>query len=516
MLNNIKNNLKKPILLCILDGWGIGKKDVNLNAIFKANTPNYDSILANYPNSKLGTSGLDVGLPDGQMGNSEVGHMTIGSGRVIYQDLPRINKAIESNELEKHPYLKSLIKNCKENNKPCHLLGLLSEGGVHSHQDHITYLAKIIANHNITVKIHAFLDGRDVEQKNSLKAITKFENEIKDFPNIKIATISGRYYAMDRDNKWDRIKLAYDSIIKAKGNTATNAIEAIEKSYQENITDEFLIPTTINNFNGINDGDALLVANFRADRIRQISHALLDPNFEEFETKNLKFCSKVAMTRYSKDLDKYYSILFPKIEVKNSLGEILQQNNLKQLRIAETEKYAHVTFFFSGGQEKEFEGEERILIKSPNVATYDLKPNMSANQVGESLKTAIESNKYDFIVVNYANPDMVGHSGVFNAAVNACEIIDNQLNILKDTILKQDGLMLVTADHGNIEKMITKNGKPHTAHTTNPVPFILIGNDVSNFTLKDGTLADITPTILNLMTIKKPQEVTGNNLIKLK
>jgi len=450
------------------------------------------------------------------MGNSEVGHITIGSGRIIYQDLPRINKAIASGELENNQNLQSLIKNCQTNTKTCHLLGLLSDGGVHSHQDHITYLAKILAKNNINVKIHAFLDGRDVEQKSAIKQIKKFEDDIKDFPNIKIATISGRYYAMDRDKKWDRIKLAYDAIVNAQGSKNNNPIKAIEESYEANITDEFLIPTVIDDFAGIKENDALLIANFRADRIRQISHTLIDPEFKEFETKNFNFCEKTAITEYSDELNKHFSLLFSAIEIKNSLGEILEKNNLKQLRIAETEKYAHVTFFFSGGQEAEFKGEDRILIKSPDVATYDLMPKMSALEVGKNLQEAIESDKYNFIVVNYANPDMVGHSGVLDSAVNACEVIDNQLGILKEAILKEDGIMLITADHGNIENMITENGKPHTAHTTNPVPLILIGNEVKDKKMADGNLADIAPTILNLMNIQQPKEMTGTNLINNK
>ncbi len=513
MTKNLKNNSKKPILLCILDGWGIGEKDKKTNAIFKAKTPNYDFILKNYPNSKLETSGLAVGLPEGQMGNSEVGHITIGSGRVIYQDLPRINQAIENGELAKNQDLLELIENCLKNNKACHLMGLLSGGGVHSHQNHIIYLAKIIAKCEVEVKIHAFLDGRDVDQKSAIEIIKNFENQTKDFPKIKIATISGRYYAMDRDNKWDRIQLAYSVIVDARGEKFKNALDAVENSYQNNITDEFIEPCVIGDFAGINDGESLLIANFRADRIRQISHALIDPNFNKFKTRKLKFAKKIAITRYSDELAPYFSVLFPDIEIKNSLGEILENHNLTQLRIAETEKYAHVTFFFSGGREKEFKGEDRILIKSPAVATYDLKPEMSAVEIGENLKKAINSDKYDFIVVNYANPDMVGHSGKLDSAIKACEIIDDQLGILKDAILKRDGLMLITADHGNIECMITKNNKPDPMHTTNPVPLIFIGNDVKDKKLKDGSLADIMPTILNLMNIKKTKEITGNNLI---
>ncbi len=353
MLNNNKNNIKKPIMLCILDGWGIGAENPEVNAIFKAKTPNYDKILNKYPHSQIKTSGIDVGLPDGQIGNSEVGHITIGSGRVIYQDLPRINNSIANKELENHIDLQKLIKNCQNNNKPCHILGLFSDGGVHAHQDHIIYLAKTIAKSQVEVKIHAFLDGRDVEQKHANTAIKKFKNEIKDYLNIKISTISGRYYAMDRDNKWDRTKLAYDAIINGKAKRTNNLSQVISDSYNQNITDEFIEPTIIDNdFRGIEDGDAILVANFRADRIRQISQAIMDPDFKEFKRKEINFCAAIAMTEYSKNLNNYFSILFPAIRIENSLPRILADNNLTQLRIAETEKYAHVTFFFSGGRGK--------------------------------------------------------------------------------------------------------------------------------------------------------------------
>ena len=512
--NKPKNKPKKPILLCILDGWGIGEENLKTNAIFAAKTPNYDFILKNYPSSKIATSGLDVGLPEGQMGNSEVGHITIGSGRIIYQDLPRINKAIAENELAKNTNLQKLIKNCQKYNSACHLIGLLSDGGVHSHQDHITYLAKIIAQNNVEVKIHAFLDGRDVEQKSAKKYLEKFQNDVSEFPNIKIATVSGRYFAMDRDNKWDRIELAYNAIVNASGAKFLSPISVIENAYRNNVTDEFIEATVIGDFAGIKENDAILSANFRADRIRQISTALLDKDFKAFPTKKINFGAKVAMTEYSKELNQYFDLLFAPIEINNSLGEVLEKNNLTQLRVAETEKYAHVTFFFSGGQEAKYQGEERILVKSPNVATYDLQPKMSALEVGENLKAAIESKKYDFIVVNYANPDMVGHSGIFESSVKACEAIDGQLGLLKNAILAAGGIMMITADHGNIENMITHEGNPHTAHTTNPVPFILIGNGLENAQLKDGNLADIAPTILHLMNIKQPTEMTGKNLIK--
>jgi len=508
-INNTGNNAsstKKPILLCILDGWGIGNKNSSDNAITLAKTPNYNQILNDFPNSQLGTSGLDVGLPEGQMGNSEVGHACIGSGRIIFQDLPRINQAINNNQLEQNEHLQNLVDSCKNNNNICHLLGLLSDGGVHSHQAHIIALAKILAKNKINVKLHCFLDGRDVAQKSAKIYLQNLLDQTKNYPQIEIATISGRYYAMDRDKNWDRIELARKAIIKGDAPKFSDPILAIENSYQNNINDEFVLPIVAENYQGIKDGDALLVANFRADRIREISEVLLCDG-------KIKFCAQVSIAEYSDKLNKYFSVLFPTIEIRNSLGEIFSNQGLKQLRIAETEKYAHVTFFFSGGREDEFVGEDRILVQSPAVATYDLLPEMSAKEIGKNLSEAIKNNKYDFIVVNYANPDMVGHSGIIDASIKACEAIDEQLGMLRDAILQQDGIMIISADHGNIEDMVDEFGNPNTAHTTNPVPFILIGNDVGNISLKNGRLCDIAPTILSLMNIEKPTEMTGNNLI---
>jgi 2,3-bisphosphoglycerate-independent phosphoglycerate mutase len=513
MPTNLKDNSKKPILLCILDGWGIGDKNSKNNAIALAKTPNYDHILSKFPNSSLGTSGLDVGLPEGQMGNSEVGHSCIGSGRLILQDLPRINKTITDNTLEKNQNLQQLISSCQKSTNACHLLGLLSDGGVHSHQNHIIALAKILAKNNINVKIHCFLDGRDVAQKSAKTYLQNLLDVTKEYPKIEIASICGRYFAMDRDKNWSRINLAYNSIANGCEAKFDDTILTIENFYKNNITDEFIPPASAKNYYGIKDGDGLLVANFRADRIREISTALLDENFNGFNAKKLKFCCAASMTPYSDELNKFFHILFPKPEIKNSLGETLSNQNLKQLRIAETEKYAHVTFFFSGGKEQEFIGEERILVKSPAVKTYDLLPEMAAKQVGEKLSDAIKNNKYDFIVVNYANPDMVGHSGVIDASIKACQTIDDQLGMLRDLILKQDGIMIITADHGNIEDMVDKKGNPHTAHTTNPVPFIIVGNNLTHLQLKNGRLCDIAPTILSLMNIKQPKEMTGENLI---
>ena len=487
----------KPVLLCILDGWGIGDEADSNNAIARANTPNYKRFLATYPHSQLETSGLAVGLPLGQMGNSEVGHMTIGAGRVIFQDLPRINNAIADGSLAKNLQLQKLISE----KKTCHLMGLLSDGGVHSHIDHIIFLAEFLAKNGVKVLLHAFLDGRDVSQKSALGYLDQCKN-------IEIATVSGRYYAMDRDNKWDRIELATNAIISAttfsEGEKFPDAISAVKNSYEKNLTDEFIKPCVIGTYSGIEEGDALLFCNFRADRARQISEKLFE---------KVKFSHAFALTEYSEKLNNFYGILFPSAEVKNSLPEILSARGLTQLRIAETEKYAHVTFFFSCGQEKEFPGEERILIKSPAVATYDLQPEMSSGEVGEKLRAAISSEKFDFILVNYANPDMVGHSGMLDPAIKAAEAIDAQLAQLEKIILEKDGLMLISADHGNIECMLDAKHQPHTSHTTNPVPLILVGKNVSGLRLRNGALCDIAPTILHLMKIAQSQEMSGRNLL---
>ncbi len=499
----------KPLLLCILDGWGIGNEEDKNNSIIQAKTPNYTRFLKTYPNSQLITSGIDVGLPEGQMGNSEVGHMTIGAGRIIFQDLPRINNAISDKSFAKNSKLLTVIEKLKFSGKALHLAGLLSDGGVHAHINHIIFLAKFAASNGVKVLLHAFLDGRDVAQKSAIFYLQKFLTETLEYKNIEIATISGRYYAMDRDSNLDRTTLAYDAIVN--GNSSkyckkfSDAISVVNSSYKKNLTDEFLKPHSAQSYCGVSDGDILLFCNFRADRARQISNMFFE---------NRIFSQAIAFTEYSKHLNNFYQILFPTIEVKNSLPEILSKQGLTQLRIAETEKYAHVTFFFSCGIEEEMIGEERILIKSPAVATYDLQPEMSARIVGEKLREAIRSNHFNFIIVNYANPDMVGHSGLLSASIKACEVIDEELGMLEKEILSQDGLILISADHGNVECMLDENQQPHTSHTTNPVPFILIGNKTRGLSLANGRLSDIAPTILELMGIKKPIEMDGKSLIK--
>ena len=506
---------KKLVVLCILDGWGL-TDDTKYSAIAKANTQFYDYLIKNYPNTKLEASGLNVGLPDGQMGNSEVGHTTIGSGRVIFQDLPKISKIVSENKMKDNHVLSETIKKLKTTKGNLHLLGLLSDGGVHSHIDHIISVAKVAADNEINVYLHCFLDGRDTPQKSALNYINKLANKIKDYNNIKIATLSGRYYAMDRDKNWDRILRAYDVIVNGRNNTISDPIKVIENSYKENKTDEFVEPTVINDYNGMNDGDAFIFCNFRADRARQLSQALGQTDFNAFKrNKIVKFCKMVQFTEYSAEHSKYLKTMFPNEQITESLGEIISKNNMKQLRIAETEKYAHVTFFFNGGIETEFKGEDRILVKSPAVATYDLKPEMSCIEVNEKLINAIENKKYNFIVVNFANPDMVGHTGNMEAAIKAVEIIDQQLEKLVKSVINVDGTIFITADHGNIEKMFDEDkNQPCTSHTTNKVPFIVVKKDVSGLSLaKSGSLADIAPTVLKEFNLDKPKIMSGNSII---
>jgi len=491
---------KKPIILCILDGWGI-TKDKKYSAIAKAHTPIFDEISQTYPYCELEASGKYVGLPEGQMGNSEVGHMNIGAGKVVMQDLPRINDSVKNNTLKNCPALQNLISKLKQTKGVCHLLGLLSDGGVHSHLNHIITLAKIIADSGIKVCVHGFLDGRDTPQKSALDYIKRFNDAISKYSNIKLSTIGGRYYGMDRDNRWERIEKAYNVLVSGDSiNSTKDLVSAVENSYSKNKTDEFVEPVVLEGYKGMQDNDAFIFCNFRADRARQITIALGNSEFKEFNRKKVvKFCAKAQMTEYSSEHSKFLETLFPSEKVENSLGEIISQKGLKQLRIAETEKYAHVTFFFSGGREKEFKGEERILIPSPKVATYDLQPEMSANELKDKLIEQIQLNKFDFILVNFANPDMVGHTGIMDAAIKACEEVDKDLGEIIEEVKKQDGLIFVTADHGNAEQM-RDFGKdiPYTAHTINKVPFILVGNDVGVCELKGKSLSDIAGMVLRV------------------
>lgn len=501
----------KSVLLCILDGWGV-KKGGEYDAISKAKTPNFDKLIKDCPNSEVKTYGEAVGLPHGQMGNSEVGHMNIGSGRIVAGALGKIGISLENGELEKHPVIAEAIK--KLSGRRLHLMGLASDGGVHAHIDHITGLAKIFAKNNVDVALHLFTDGRDTSPKSGKLFIQNLLNEISAFKNIEIATISGRFYAMDRDKRWDRVEKAYDAIVSGESENKFNTpIEVIEKSYSENVTDEFIIPSVNKNYKGISNEDGILMANFRADRAREILDAILFEDFDGFKRKKtIKVGEALGTVEYSEKLTAYLKVLFPAETVSNTLGELISNLGLNQLRIAETEKYAHVTFFFNGGVEEVFKGEDRILVPSPKVATYDLKPEMSAFEVTDKLIEALRSGKYSLIVCNFANGDMVGHTGILSAAVKAVETLDACIGKLKEAIEGTDNIMILSADHGNAEEMLDKNGQPHTQHTVGSVPFIIV-NAGKNITLKDGRLCDIAPTILELLEIKKPEEMKGISLI---
>ena len=507
--------MKKPVMLLILDGWGYREKITPDNAIEQGQTPCWHHLLKTCPHGFIETSGLDVGLPQGQMGNSEVGHMNLGAGRVVMQDLPKIDLAVQNHTLEQNPVLQEQISILKQTKGACHLMGLMSDGGVHSHQNHIIALAKILNDNGIKVYIHAFLDGRDTPPSSAATFLQNFETAVQDMPNVSIATLSGRFYAMDRDKRWDRVENAYNNIVSATGNRYQTSKEAIEASYQNNVTDEFVLPCTIGSYQGAQDGDAVLMANFRADRAREILYALCDTEFEGFaRQKFVHFASCVGMAEYSVDHNRFMKTLFGPEALQNIFGEVIANNGLTQLRIAETEKYAHVTFFFNGGEEKEFQGESRILIPSPKVATYDLKPEMSVYEVTDALVDAIENKRFDVIICNFANGDMVGHTGIMEAALKAVHAVDESLNRVVNAIDKVGGTLLVTADHGNAEKMVDeKTGAPYTAHTVGKVQAVLFNADGVKG-LKDGRLADIAPTLLDLLNIKKPQEMSGNSLLE--
>ena len=508
--------IQKPVMLLILDGWGYREEKTPDNAIENGNTPNWHRMLKTCPHGFVETSGLAVGLPDGQMGNSEVGHTNLGAGRVVMQDLPKIDMAIKDGSLAKNPILADMIEVLKANKKSCHLMGLMSPGGVHSMQNHIIALAKIISSNGVKVKIHAFLDGRDTPPSSAEGYLEQLANDIKDMPNVEIATIEGRFYAMDRDKRWDRVELAYNNMVLADGNHFATAAEAIKASYNNKVTDEFVLPVVIGDYKGMEDGDAVLMANFRADRAREILYALADREFSGFERKKIvKLSNSVGMTEYSVDHNRFMKTIFPPEALVNILGEVVANNGLTQLRIAETEKYAHVTFFFNGGEEKEFKGEERILIASPKVATYDLKPEMSVYEVTEQLVRAINDKRFDVIICNFANGDMVGHTGIMEAALKAVEAVDDCLGKVEEAIKNVGGVLIVTADHGNAEKMIDeKTGQPYTAHTVGKVQAVLVNDKSGVKALENGRLADIAPTILDLLNINQPSEMTGKSLLK--
>lgn len=508
-----------PVLLIILDGWGVGEKTDN-NAIYLADTPNLDEWQSNYPCTTLLAHNGAVGLPEGQMGNSEVGHLNIGAGRVVYQDFTRINRAVETGELASNKTLLSLIDTLKESGKAIHFLGLLSDGGVHSHINHLIAMVKIAASKGFKkVYIHCFMDGRDTPPKSGAGYIDHLQKELQAIGVGKIATISGRYYAMDRDKRWDRVEKAWQTIVDSEGVQEESPEAAMENAYRNGHTDEFIPPVTVCE-NGrpiakVADGDAILFFNFRADRARQLTHAFTDSEFKEFPRKKKPVLSSFATcTWYEKSFT--LPVLFPPQELHRILGEEISRNGLKQLRIAETEKYAHVTYFFNGGREAVFEGEARIMVESPrDVATYDLKPEMSAEKVTEALINRLENDPFDLIVLNYANGDMVGHTGVLPAVIKACETVDKCLGRLVPFFIEQGGRVIITADHGNADITFdpTTNG-PHTAHTLNPVPFMLISPEHKFAKLRSGgALKDISPTILNLLGLEVPSEMEGINLI---
>ncbi|MDD4616551.1 MAG: 2,3-bisphosphoglycerate-independent phosphoglycerate mutase [Alphaproteobacteria bacterium] len=502
----------RPVVLCILDGWGY-REDAPDNAITRARTPVYSKYWNQCPHALLDASEQHVGLPGGQFGNSEVGHMNIGAGRVIYQDLPMIDRIIEDGKLPFVPALQDFIAALERTGGTCHLMGLASPGGVHAHQKHMAVLAQIVGR-SVPVAIHAFLDGRDTPPRSAAEQIAKLKKEIADIEGAKIATLCGRYYAMDRDKRWDRIELAYDLLAQGLGAQKTDPVEAICDSYAAGITDEFVKPIALDGYEGMKDGDGILFANFRADRAREIMAAFCNPDFQGFaRKKTVKFAAITGMIEYSEDLKKFMTSLFPPKQIDDTLGEVVSKAGLKQLRVAETEKYPHVTFFFNGGREHRFEGEERILIPSPKVATYDLRPEMSASFVTDKVVEAIEKGGFDLIVLNYANPDMVGHTGVLSAAIKAVEALDECLGRVFEAVEKAGGVVFLTADHGNCERMFEEKTKsPHTAHTLDKVPAILV-NAPDVMHLKNGKLADVAPTILELMSLPKPKLMTGSSLI---
>lgn len=508
----------KPLALIILDGFGL-RDDVVGNAVVQANKPNYDKLWSEYPHTSIGASGLSVGLPDGQMGNSEVGHLNIGAGRVVYQELTRVSKSIEEGTFFENEVFLSAIKYAKENNKKLHLYGLLSDGGVHSHIEHLFALLELAKKEEVPeVYVHAFLDGRDVSPDSAVNYIKQLQDKMDELGVGKLATVQGRYYAMDRDKRWDRTEKAYKAMVYGEGPHYTDPIKAVKESYENSLYDEFVMPTVIVDENDkpiglIETGDAIIFFNFRPDRAIQISQVFTNEDFRGFDRgpmlpKNLYY---VCLTQFSETIDGY--VAYKPTNLDNTLGEILSRNGLKQLRIAETEKYAHVTYFFSGGRDKELEGEKRVLIPSPKVATYDLKPEMSAYEVTDAVVAEIESDSQDVIILNFANPDMVGHSGMVEPTIKAIEAVDINLGRVIDAIHAKGGVALVTADHGNSELLIDEKGNPVTAHTTNPVPFIITKEGLE---LRDNAkLADIAPTMLELLELEKPADMTGQSIIKL-
>lgn len=503
--------MKKPLILMILDGFGIAPESGN--AIKAAKKPNIDKLFAENPVTQIGASGMDVGLPDGQMGNSEVGHTNIGAGRIVYQELTRITKTINEDKLKDNEAIVSAMDKALENGTALHLMGLLSDGGVHSHNTHLYGILELAKKKGLEkVYIHAFLDGRDVPPSSAADFVQACVDKTEEIGVGKIATVMGRYYAMDRDNRWERVEKAYAAMVYGEGVEAECPVCAVRNSYKEDVTDEFVVPSVVKGGATIQPNDSVIFFNFRPDRAREITRTLVDPDFDGFERKKGFFpVNFVCMTQYDATMPNVDVAFKPQV-LTNTLGEYISDKGMSQLRIAETEKYAHVTFFFNGGVEKQYPGEDRILVKSPSVATYDLQPEMSAYEVTDKLVPAIKSGKYDMIILNFANCDMVGHTGVFEAAVKAVEAVDECVGRVVDAIKEMGGVALITADHGNADKMVDDDGEPFTAHTTNPVPFCVIGYDCE---LKDGgRLADIAPTMLQILGLPQPEEMDGTSLIK--
>jgi 2,3-bisphosphoglycerate-independent phosphoglycerate mutase len=503
---------RRPVMLVVLDGWGWREETAD-NAVRQAKTPTFHRLWTAGPHAFLRTSGRDVGLPPGQMGNSEVGHLNIGAGRVVMQDLPRIGDAIASAEINKAPALTGLIATLKKSGGTCHLIGLVSPGGVHSHQDHAVALAKILTDAGVPTVVHAITDGRDTPPQSAGDDLKRLAAALP--ASVPVATVVGRYYAMDRDKRWERVNKAYDAMVEAEGPRFPDPQAAIADAYSKKQFDEFVVPAVIGGYRGMKDGDGVLCFNFRADRVREILGAMLDEDFSGFPRKRkLKFADAVGMTQYSVHLDKLMQTIFAPQTFANILGEVVANAKRTQLRMAETEKYPHVTYFLNGGREEPYDGEDRIMVPSPKVATYDLQPEMSAPELTDKAVAAINSGKYDLIVLNFANPDMVGHTGSLPAAIKAVETVDTGLGRIAEAIAKAGGALLVTADHGNCELMRDpETGGPHTAHTTNPVPIVLLGAGNRGL-MAEGRLADIAPTLLELMDLPKPPEMNGVSLLR--
>ena len=510
--------MKKPVVLCIMDGFGFNPSDYG-NAITAAKTPRLDEIFKNNPMTYIGASGMDVGLPDGQMGNSEVGHTNIGAGRVVYQELTRITKSIMDGDFFTNDVFMGAIENCKKNNSALHLIGLLSDGGVHSHNTHLYALIELAKKNGLEkVYVHALLDGRDVPPSSGVDFVKELEDKLDEIGVGKIATVMGRFYAMDRDNMWDRVGMAYNAMVNREGIVTDSALDAVKKSYEtidedgKYLTDEFVMPTVVNGADAISKNDSVIFFNFRPDRAREITRTFVDPDFTGFERKAFFPLYYVCMTQYDAEMPNVHVAYKPQT-LTNTMGEYLSKLGKTQLRIAETQKYAHVTFFYNGGEEKVYPGEDRVLIDSPKISTFDLKPEMSAYEVCDAACEQILSGKYDVVILNYANCDMVGHTGIFDAAVKAVEAVDECVGKLVDAVEKMDGVILITADHGNADKMYEDDGSPFTAHTTNPVPLVVVGKECA-LKQEGGRLCDLSPTMLDIMGLDIPSEMSGVSLIE--